>query len=98
MTNSEKLIAAHCENFICGGTIMGRLALDLFHASRRDGIDPCKPSWFNDGFPFGIWRDSGIGYALGRNRPEYSFDGRAQTAEQAVEMAGNDGVIVTENT
>ena len=92
------LIAAHCNNFMCAGTVMGRYGHDLMYNAWDSKIDPCDPKYFNEGFPFRIWRDSGVGYALGRNRPEYSIDGQARTAEEAVEMAGNDGVVVTANT
>lgn len=79
---------------------MGPHAHQLMYQNLRGdfGKDVCDPSWFNPDFPFRIWRDSGIGYALGRNRPEHSLDGQARTAEEAVEMAGSDGVIVTANT
>ena len=75
---------------------MGRLALDMFYACRRDKIDPCAESWFNPGFPFRVWRDTGNGYAMGRNRAEFGIDGQARTAAEAVAMAGADGVIVTQ--
>jgi hypothetical protein len=94
------LIAAHCNNFMCaadegGRTIMGKQAHELYFDTRGSRIDPCDPKLFNPGFPYRIWRDSGIGYALGRNRPEYSIDGQAASAPEAVEMAGSDGVVVT---
>ena len=97
-TDVSLLIAAHCDNFMCAGTVMGRYGHELMYDARRSNIDPCDPKYFNPGFPFRIWRDSGIGYALGRNRPEYSIDGQAKTAEDAVAMARNGGVVVTVNT
>ena len=93
------LIKAGAKNLLCDGTTMGPHAHQLMYQNLRGdfGKDVCDPSWFNPGFPFRIWRDSGIGYALGRNRPEHSLDGQARTAEDAVEKAGADGVIVTAN-
>ena len=94
---SLELIRLKWDNFICGGTTMGPRAHTLMFQSYRGdfGKDAWAPSWFNDGFPFRIWRDSGLGYALGRGCPEFSIDGQARTAEEAIEMAGSDGVIVT---
>lgn len=90
------LIKAGAKNLMCAGTTMGPHAHQLMYQNLRGefGKDVCDPSWFNPGFPFRIWRDSGIGYALGRNRPEHSLDGQARTPSEAVEMAGSDGVIV----
>jgi len=94
------LIRAGAQNIMCAGTTMGAHAHELMYQNLRGdfGKDICDPRWFNDGFPYRIWRDSGVGFALGRNRPEYSIDGQARTPEEAVEIAGPDGVIVTANS
>lgn len=92
------LIEAGAANFISNGTTLGPKAHELLMQSLRGelGCDAADPKLFNEGFPFRIYRDSGIGYALGRNRPEYTIDGQARTPQEAVEMARNDGVIVTQ--
>lgn len=93
------LIAAGATNIMCDGTTMGPHAHTMLFQNLRGefGKDARDPSWFNAGFPFRIWRESGLGYALGRNRPCHTLDGQARTPEEAVEMAGSDGVIVTAN-
>jgi len=88
------IIAAHGNDFWASSCIMGRNGHDLYFYSRKFNINPCDPKHFNDGFPFRIWRDSGIGYALNRNAPQFSIDGQARTAEEAVQMALPDGVVV----
>jgi hypothetical protein len=93
-TDKEQLIEAGCKNLWAGSTIMGRSAESLYFQRGDYGKDPRDESWFNDGFPFRIWRDSGIGYATGRNKPEHTIDGQAKSVAEAVEKAGVDGVIV----
>ena len=88
------IIAAHGNDFWAGSCVMGKNGHDLFFYSQRNHVNPRDPKHFNAGYPFRIWRDSGIGYALNRNTPEFSIDGQARTAEEAVQMALPDGVVV----
>ena len=92
-----QLIEAGAKNFISGSSIFGGKAGELYCRRKEYDRDPRDPKWFNKGFPFRIWRDSGIGYALGRNRPEYAIDGQSKTVTEAIEAAGSDGVIVLAN-
>ena len=94
--NSILLIEEHCKNFICGGTTMGPIAHTMLFAHLLEGDpDPRDPRLYNEGFPFRIWRDCGLDLALGRQRTSFSLDGQARTAKEAVELAGNDGVVTT---
>ena len=99
MTETYKLelIKQGAQNIIAGGSIIGGKAGQLYLQRDELGGDPRDEKWFNDGFPFRIWRDSGIGYALGRNKPEYAIDGQFKTVTEAIEAAGSDGVIVLAN-
>ena len=95
--HTTQLIEAGAKNFI-SGSIFGGKAGELYCRRKEYDRDPRDPKWFNKGFPFRIWRDSGIGYALGRNRPEYAIDGQFKTVTEAIEAAGSDGVIVLANS
>jgi len=99
MTETYKLelIKQGAQNIMAGGSIIGGKAGELYFQRDDFGGDPRDPKWFNEGFPFRIWKDSGIGYALGRGRPEYSIDGQSKTVTDAIEAAGSDGVIVLAN-
>ena len=95
-----QLVEAGAENFILASCSMGEkaaeLSCEILNGEHR--FHPQHPHFwaFKDGY-FSIWRDSGLGWPLGRNRSEYCYDGKAKTVEEAIKKAGHDGIIVCAN-
>ena len=90
------LIRLHAKNFICDGTTFGPEAHKLLFSSLRgENLDPRDPKLYNEGFPFRIWRETGLHHVTGRGGESIVLDGQASCAENAVDFAGNDGIITT---
>jgi len=92
MERTLELIAANTANFFAGdGTTMGPVAHRLLYQTLKNQgdpnyRDPRNPLWFSQGFDFCVWHEV---------NGKFTRTWQIHTVEQAVEVAGTDGVIVT---